>query len=41
MPVPDVIDMPALSPPLPPHALIANAMQATSNPLRTNDVLIM
>jgi hypothetical protein len=40
MPVPDVVDMPALSP-LPPHALIANAMQATSNPLRTNDVFIM
>jgi hypothetical protein len=41
MPVPDVVDMPALSPPLPPHALIASAMQATSNPLRINDVLIM
>jgi hypothetical protein len=40
-PVPDVVDMPALSPLLPPHALIANAMQATSNPLRTNDVFIM
>jgi hypothetical protein len=41
MPVPDVVDRPALSPLLPPHALIANAMQATSNPLRTNDVFIM
>jgi hypothetical protein len=41
MPVPDVVDRPALSPLLPPHALIANAMQATSNPLRTNDVFII
>jgi hypothetical protein len=41
MPVPDVVDRPALSPLLPPHALIANAMHATSNPLRTNDVFIM
>jgi hypothetical protein len=41
MPVPDVVDRPALSPLLPPHALIANAMQATSNPLRTNDVFIL
>ena len=42
MPVPDVVDRPALSPLLPaPHALIPTAMQATSNPLRTNDVFIL
>ena len=41
MPVPDVVDRPALSPLPPPHALIANTMQATSNPLRINDVFII
>jgi hypothetical protein len=37
--VPEVADMPA--PLLPPHAVIANAMAATSNPFRTNDVFMM
>jgi hypothetical protein len=37
----DVDDCPALAPLLPPQAVIANAMQATSNPLRTNDVFMM
>jgi hypothetical protein len=34
-------DCPLLSPLPPPHAVIANATTATSNPLRTNDVFIM
>ena len=37
----EVDDCPVLSPLLPPHAVIANAMMATSNPLRTNDVFMM
>ena len=41
MPVPDVVEGLALSPLPPPHALIATAMQAASNPLRTNDVFIL
>ena len=36
-----VPDCPVLSPLPPPHAVIANASAATSNPLRTNDVFIM
>lgn len=36
----EVDDCPLLSA-LPPHAVIANAMMATSNPLRTNDVFMM
>jgi hypothetical protein len=36
-----VVDAPALSPLLPPHAVSANATRATSNPLRTNDVFII
>src|SRR5580658_6077562 len=36
----EVDDCPVLSPLLPPHAVIANAMMATSNPLRTNDVFM-
>ena len=37
----EVPDCPALAPLLPPHAVIANAIAATSNPLRTNNVFIM
>jgi hypothetical protein len=37
----EVDDCPLLSPLPPPHAVIANAMMATSNPLRTNDVFMM
>jgi hypothetical protein len=37
----EVDDCPLLSPLPPPHAVTANAMMATSNPLRTNDVFMM